>query len=208
MKSSNIILLSAFASIVIWILAAMFTAKAKMKAVLKEHPELFDNKMHQGNHKTVQLEPFHTLVINGGGRIEIEESEGWSFDQILDDKNTMELRNDTLFMNVTGKGCNLNVNDLKNIVLKDSVWVEISDIETDSFNIFANHQTNLEIEKIKVKYIGIKSFDHSRIEYNGPHQANTQCELIIKNFSEVNIDDMDGMSLTIIKDPEAKFRAD
>jgi hypothetical protein len=40
MKTSNIILLAVFASIIIWIFAAFFTAKAKIKEVLNDHLSL------------------------------------------------------------------------------------------------------------------------------------------------------------------------
>jgi hypothetical protein len=208
MKTSNIILLSAFASIIIWIVAALFTAKAKMNEILKEHPEFIVKDSNEKNLKTVQLESFHTIVVNGGGHLQIEKSEGWSFDQRLDANNKIEMKNDTLFVTVSGSDCNLNINQLKNIVLNDSVWVELSDFETDSFTIFSRNESRLEINDVKVKYIGLKSFDHSKIEFNGMNEQNTKAEFNIKNFSQVYVENTGGMTLTIIKDPDAKFESD
>jgi hypothetical protein len=208
MKTSNIILLSAFAAIIIWIVVALFTAKAMMNKLLKENPELVVNNSDGSNHKTVQLQPFHTIVINGKGHIEIKKSEGWSFDQMINDQNKIELKNDTLFMNVTGNDCNLNVNTIKNIILKDSVWVEISDFETDSFTIFSSNSSHLEINDLKIRYIGLKSMDHSKVEFNGINQPNTTANFNIRNFSTVSIDDTKGMSLTLLKDVDAQFEND
>jgi hypothetical protein len=207
MKTSNIILLSAFASIIIWILVAMFTAKAKMKEIIKEHPEYIIQNSADVNKKTVQLEPFSTIVVSGGGHLQIQKSDGWSFNQMIDEENKINLKNDTLFISISSGNCNLNVNKIRHLLLKDSVWVELSDFETDSFNIFTANDSHLEVDALKIRYIGLKSQDHSKIEFESINQPNISAEFNIKNFSVVSVDNTDGMTLTIVKDPNAKFES-
>ncbi len=206
MKTSNIILLVVFASILIWIFIAFMTAKAKINEFIEQHPELVKENIKEAERETVQLEAFHTIVVNGEGDLFVEQSEGYTFDQYIDENNTAEVRSDTLFIKVYGKKCKLNVNKINNVFTKDEVWVKISDLETDTFNIFTANDSQLEIKDLKVKFLSLVTEDNSEVELRNVNYKNTEAEFFIRNFSEVSIDNTKGMALSVKKDPQAKYK--
>lgn len=206
MKTSNIILLVVFASILIWIFIAFMTAKAKMNEFIEQHPELVKENSKETKRKTVQLDAFHTIIVNGEGDLFVEQSKGYSFDQFIDENNSAEVRNDTLFINVIGKTCKLNVNKIRNVLTKDEVWVKISDLETDTFNIFTTNDSQLEINDLKVKFLRLTTENNSDVELRNVNHDYTEAEFYIRNFSEVSIDNTKGMALSVRKDPQAKYK--
>ncbi len=208
MKTSNIILSAVFASILIWVFVAFITAKAKITEFIEQHPEIVKEKKEDIKRETVQLEVFHTIVVKGEGDLFVEQSEGYTFNQFIDENNTAEVRNDTLFINVTGKKCRLNVNEISNVLTKDEVWVEISDLETDTFKIFTTNDSHLKINDLKVKFLSLTSEKNSKVELRNVNYKNTKAEFYIRNFSEVSIDDTKGMALSVKKDPQAKYEDD
>ena len=208
MKTSNIILSAVFASILIWIFAAFITAKAKIKEVIGQYSEIVIEDKNNLEREIVQLNEFHTIIVIGDGDLYVEQSKDYTFNQFNDENNTTEVRNDTLFINVTGEKCKLKVNEIRNILTKDEVWVEISGLETDTFNIFTKNDSHLEIKDLKVKFISLTSEDNSKVELRNINQTNTEAEFYIRNFSEVSVDNTKGMALSVKKDPQAKYDDD
>ena len=208
MKTSNIILLAVFASLLIWILVAFVTAKAKIEGFIEQHPEIIKESKKEVKRETIELDVFHTIVVNGEGDLYVEQSEAYTFDQYIDEENIAEVKNDTLFINVLGNECRLSVNDLQNVLTKDEVWVEISDLETDTFNIFTTNDSHLEVNNLRVKFLKLISEDKSKVELKNINHKNTQAEFYLRNFSEVSVDDTKGMALSVRKDPESKFEDD
>lgn len=208
MKTSNIILSAVFASILIWIFAAFITAKAKITEFIEQHPEIVKEKKEDIKRETVQLEAFHTIIVKGEGDLFVEQSESCSFDQFIDENNTAEVRNDTLFINVIGQKCRLNVSEISNVLTKDKVWVEISNLETDTFKIFTTNDSHLKINDLKVKFLSLTSEDNSKVELQNVNYENTEAEFYIRNFSEVSVDNTKGMALSVKKGPQAKYKDD
>lgn len=208
MKTSNIILLAVLASLMIWILAAFVTAKAKIEGFIEQHPEIIKESKKEVKRETIELDVFHTIVVNGEGDLYVEQSEAYTFDQYIDGENIAEVKNDTLFINVIGQKCKLKVNEIHNVRTKDKVWVEISDLETDTFNIFTTNDSHLEVNNLKVKFLKLISEDKSKVELRNINHKNTQAEFYLRNFSEVSVDDTKGMALSVRKDPDSKFEDD
>ena len=205
MKTSNIILLVVFASILIWILAAFMTAKSKMKEIIEQHPEIIKENTDDLKRITTLLEAFNTIVVSGKGNLYIEQSDKNSFDQIIDENNELKVKNDTLFIKVAGHKCYLNVTTLNSVHTKDKVWVEISDIETDSLSISTNDNSGVEINDLSSSLLLIKAFDKSKIKLYDVNKKGMKAEFFLKNFSHLKIDNTEGMSLSVNKESDASY---
>jgi hypothetical protein len=209
MKTSNIILLAVFASIIIWIFAAFFTAKAKIKEVLNDHPELIkSNEEKELERKVAVLEPFNTMVVKGNGDLYVEKSEGYSFDQVINDVNKAEVKNDTLFIHVDGKDCTLNLNTVKNINTKEEVKVEITDLESDTINIFTEGKSRIKVKSLKANFFKLVTQDNSKARLYDVNYPNIEAEFFIRNHSNVKINNTKGMALSVKKDPDAEYEDD
>ena len=100
------------------------------------------------------------------------------------------------------------MDEISNVLTKDKVWVEISDLETDTFKIFTTNDSHLKINDLKVKFLSLTSEDNSKVELQNVNYENTEAEFYIRNFSEVSVDNTKGMALSVKKGPQAKYKDD
>jgi len=209
MKTSNIILLAIFATILIWITAGFVTAKNKIKEFVNDHPEAVIQKDVDKERETIKLESFKTVVLNGKGEINIEQANENSFDQLVDDTNTAEVKNDTLYINISGKECNLNVENITSIQTNESTRVDIYDLKADSFNVYTSEVSRVKMKGLNSSLLIIDANGKSKIILRDVNKkAGMKAEFHLKDKSHLEINNTEGMSLSVQKEADAKYEDD
>ena len=205
MKTSNIILLAVFGSILIWILAAFMTAKSKMNEIIEQHPEFIqkDNKDIKG--EIFQLELFNTIVANGKGKLNVNQSDVNTIEQIPGENIKTVVINDTLFIELQSGVSNLNVLSIKNVVTKDYVRIELNNIKSESFNLSGFDNSRVDVNDLKTLSLSIKANDNSKIILNDLNSKGMNADFFLKNFSVLEIHETEGMNISVKKDSDAKY---
>jgi len=206
MKTSKKILIGIFASIIIWITAAFFTATSKIKTLLKETGfEQTNNRNKVDKGKTIQLTNFSTVVVSGKGEIAITQSDNNSFQCFSDNQILPEIKNDTLFLPADNNDNYVTAVSLKTIILKDKVKADINNIKTDTLNIRTDKKTKATINDLNIKVLNILTEGKSSIELYELKGNNIETNLVLKDKSKIYIDKSDNLNLGIKKDNEAEL---
>ncbi len=206
MKTSKIILLSIFGSILIWITAVFFTATSKIKTLLKENGfEQTENTNKVNKGKTIKLTNFTTAVVSGKGEITISQSDNNSFQCFSDSQVLPEIKNDTLFVPADGHDNYINAVNLKTIILNDKVKADISDIKSDTFNIQTRKKSEASLNNLNIKVLNILTEGKSSVELYDIQGTGIETKLVLKDKSKVYIDKSDNLNLNIKKDSDAKI---
>ncbi len=206
MKKSNIILVSIFVSILIWITVSVLTAVTKMKHILKEQnieqPAAENNK---DDGITVNLDSFSVIVASGKGEVAVEQSDKNTFQYFSADSNTLTFKNDTLFLNIKDKENYITAEGLKTIILTDSVNLEISELETDTVNIKTDGNSNVFIYGLKTNVLNIKTSESSSAKLYDIKGDYIETNIVLKDKSKLYLDNSSNLNLNIKKDRNAEL---
>ncbi|MCF6183452.1 MAG: hypothetical protein L3J56_02295 [Bacteroidales bacterium] len=206
MKTSKIILISIFASILIWITAVFLTATTKIKKLLKENGfEQRENPQKVDRGKTLKLENFSVISVSGKGELTIEQADENSFQYFSEEQIPPKIKNDTLFLSANKNGNYINTANLKTIILKDKVEVYINDIKADTLNIRSIEKTETTINNLSIKVLNILMKDKSSIKLFDLNGNNIETNLVLKDKSKIYINKSDNLNLGIKKDNEARL---
>lgn len=209
MKTSNIILLAIFATVLIWLTAGFITAKNKIKTFVDEHPEIIVQNDKEEERETIDLNPFQMLIVNGNGQVNIRKAKNYSFDQTVDGENKAEVKNDTLFIDLSGQECNLNVKTFNGIQINQSANVKIFDLEVDSFEIIANDASRLKMKDFTGSSLTVNANDKSKVRLRNVNKFNgMKAEFFLRENSQLEINNTSGMTLSVQKDSGAKYEDD
>jgi len=206
MKTSKIIILSIFATIIIWITILFFTATSKIKYLLKENGfEQTNKKIEVDKGETLKLDNFSVIVLSGKGEITAEQSDHNSFQYFSENGNKPEVKNDTLFFDVDGKNKYIYAKNLRTVLISEKVKFDLIDFQSDTFNIKTSDKSHTEINGLRVKTLNIFTKNNSSVELYNLKNQNIKSELILKDKSKLYIDDAGNLNLNIEKDSDAKL---
>ncbi len=206
MKTSKIILISIFASILIWITAFFLTATAKIKELLKENGfEQTENLQKADKGKTLKLESFSVISVSGNGKLTIEQADENSFQYFSEKQILPKIKNDTLYLSANKTSNYLNVANLKTIILNNKVEAYINDIKTDTLNIRSTGKTEATVNNLNIKVLNILTKDKSSVKLFDLNGNNIETNLVLKDKSKIYINKSDNLNLGIKKDNEAQL---
>ncbi len=208
MKTSNIIVLSVFLSIMIGTTLLVFVSLSEAGYGLtssdKENFMVYNKKSQSFSlltdvkpDKKETLQDFKTLIIKGKGTIKLTNKDNENY--IYKHKaNTLTQKQDTLIINLKTPFVTLNYTDIKDIVISDSVYVNCDVLTGDVVNISATDKSILRIKKLDLNKVNIKAMLHSRVKIRSiaPREPKvylkglvfTQRNLRIKNRDNANIE--------------------
>ncbi len=208
MKTSNIIVLSVFLSIMIGTTLLVFVSLSEAGYGLtssdKENFMVYNKKSQSFSlltdvkpDKKETLQDFKTLIIKGKGTIKLtnKDNENYIYKH---QANTLTQKQDTLIINLKTPFVTLNYTDIKDIVISDSVYVNCDVLTGDVVNISATDKSILRIKNLDLNKVNIKAMLNSRVKIRSiaPREPKvylkglvfTQRNLKIKNRDNANIE--------------------
>jgi len=167
MKTSKIIILSIFATIIIWITILFFTANAKIKHLKESVFEQTNKEIKIDKGETLKLDNFSVILLSGKGEIIAEQSDHNSFQYFSENENKPEVKNDTLFFDVNGKNKYIYAKNLRSVLISEKVKLVLTDFQSDTFNIKSSDKSHTEINGLSIKTLNIFTQNNSSVElYN------------------------------------------
>ncbi len=205
-KISTIIIISIAAVFITIVTTGVFVAISEAKKIMKQNGmtvDKADNKVDKG--KTINLTNFSTLVVTGKGTINIEQADKNSFQCFSEKEILPEIKNDTLFVPADGNNNYVNAVNLKTIILEDKVKADISEIKSDTFNIRTSEKSEADISNLKISVLNVLTEGNSKVELYDLTGNNIDTKLVLKDKSEVYIDNSGNLNLQIKKDKDAEL---
>ncbi len=207
MKTSKIILLGIFGSIIVWNTAAFFTAHSRMLSFLNEVGVKPENEVikkgNSDNGKTIKLGDFSVVIISGNGTVTIESGEDNSFQYFSDKAELPEIKSDTLYLKVKDRHNFIFARRLNSIIVKDYANVKVSDIKTDRLGIKTSEKASLKLKDARLSVLNILTEDASSVELQDLTGNAIETKLVLKDKSKIEFDNADNYNLDIKKDKTA-----
>ncbi len=205
-KISSIILISIALLILTIITSGVFVAISEAKKILSQNGiDINKQKTKINKGKTFKLENFSVVVITGKGEITIEQSENNSFQCFSENQILPEIKNDTLFLPADHNNNYINAVNINTVILTDKVKADISDFKTDTFNIKTSEKSEADLNNLKIKVLNVLTEDKSSVEMYELQGKNIKTNLVLKDKSDIYIDNSDNLNLNLKKDSEARL---
>lgn len=208
MKTSNIILLAIFASILVWILATFLTIKNKMHEFTEDLTQTETQEVIKDlSDGATKLEDFNTIKVEGNGSIEIMQFPENNISMSEHEDLEMRVEDNILYINLKNdKRIMLRAKNLKNILIKDRVNVDIQNLSADTLAINTKDNAEISVQNLEVNFIKLKSEDNSEVYFRNANKKGTEAEFDIKDRSNVAINNTRGMSISVKKGADAKYK--
>lgn len=208
MKTSNIILLAIFASILVWILATFLTIKNKMHEFTEDLTQTETQEVIKDlSDGATKLEDFNTIKVEGNGGIEIMQFPENNISMSEHEDLEMRVEDNILYINLKNdKRIMLRAKNLKNILIKDRVNVDIQNLSADTLAINTKDNAEISVQNLEVNFIKLKSEDNSEVYFRNANKKGTEAEFDIKDRSNVAINNTRGMSISVKKGADAKYK--
>ncbi len=163
MKTSNIILLSIFLSVIIGGTSVLFLGIYEAKA-MRNTEEIEYHKIENLSKKKT-LESFKVLVVKGEGILDLNHD---TIENYLSSRYeiTSKQKQDTLFIDMTNH-CSLHYNNLQSILIMGNISANAREIEADSLHINIQGNSKFNINNLIVKYLELESYANSQIWISG-----------------------------------------
>ncbi len=205
-KISSIILISFTVLFLALITSAVFTAVSAAKSFFEENGMVPENRIHKSDTGTItELDNFSVISVSGKGELTIEQSDKNSFQYFSNNQALPTVKNDTLFFENTRRDNYINVSDLKTIVVKHNINLDLIDIKTDTLNIKANNNAQITIQDLTVQNLNILLNNNSKTELYDIKKQNVNAKFVLKDNSTLYIDNSKNLNIDIQKDANAKI---
>ncbi len=208
MKTSNIILTVIFASILVWILATFLTVKNKMHEFTEDLPQTEKRELIKDLAQGVTtLDDFNTVKIEGNGSIGIMQFPENNISMSDNEDLEMKVEDNILFLNLKNdKRIILRTKKLNNILIKDRVNVNIQTLLADTLAINTKDDAEISVQNLEVNFLKLKSEGKSEVHFNNVSKNKPEAEFDIKDKSNVTINNTKGMSISVKKGADAKYK--
>lgn len=207
MKTSNIILLAIFASILIWVFAVFMTAKAKMHELTDNLPENEKNEIiEKSTNNAIKLADFHTIKIFGNGNIGIMQFTENNASMVELDDTSLKVEDGILYVNLENdKRIILRAKSIKNILIEDDASLNISTLKADTLMVNTKNYSKINVQSLNANVIKLKSENKSKVNFININNTVPEAEFEIKDNSEVTINNTKGMLISVKKGANAKY---
>jgi len=208
MKTSNIILLAIFASILVWIFAFFMTAKAKMHELTDNLPEKEKKEtIKKAVTNTLKLADFHTIKIKGNGNIGIIQFKENNASMAEFDDTSLKVEDNILYVNLKNyKRIILRAKNIKNILIEGEASLNINKLLTDTLKINTKDDAEINVQSLNANIVKLKSENNSEVHFLNINKTVPEAEFEINDKSEVTINNTKGMSISVKKDSEGKYK--
>jgi hypothetical protein len=204
MKASNIIVLGVFTSILVWILIIFFITRQKLIAEI-EHKKLTLQESGKLVGEKIAVETFHYIFLDGTGELTANQTGGYSYTPLKTDENIMEIRNDTLYLTLSGNRCRIEVDTLLGIAVQGGARMMFPEFKADTLSISAKDSSNIIISDLEVADLYILTKNNSSVYLYEVKGENANGDFRLKDSSRLIIGTMNGLSVGLKKDAEAEY---
>jgi len=208
MKTSNIILLAIFASILIWIFAAFFTVKNKMQE--------FTGHLHKNEKKEIirnlaenvtGLADFNTIKVDGNGIIGIMQFSENNISMSNNEDVQIKVEDNILYVSLENdKRIILRAKNIKNILVKDNASINIHNLSTDTLKLNSKDKSEINVQSLGANFIKLKSENNSEVHFQNINKTVPEANFEINDKSEVTINNTRGMLISVKKGVYAKYK--
>ncbi|NPA67275.1 MAG: hypothetical protein GXO50_01570 [Chlorobi bacterium] len=211
MKTSKIILLSIIAFSVILTVTEFLIVVNKAEKFIKESTEDAKNENKQTekisrNGKTIKLENFSVINISGEGSLAVIQSENNFFQYFSDEAPLPEIKNDTIFITCKTQENFLYAKTPNTVIVSRNTEVNLDDISTNTLNIKTSGKAKLSADDLKIKNLNILAENSSSIEIYDIKSKNVNSQFILRDTSNLFIEDTENLNLNIKKEDNAKLK--
>ena len=170
MKTSNIILLAIFASILIWVLAVFMTAKAKMHELTDNLPEKEKNEVikkitNRTSWNVIGLDEFDAIHVIGNGSVIIYKSDKNELSEKLKNDCSVEVKDRILYLNLKkGKyAVSLGVIKINKLLFGEKTNSTISYLGSDTLTVLAKDKAKVRLVGIMLNLINLEAKNNSDV---------------------------------------------
>ncbi len=208
MKTSNIILTAIFVSILVWIFAAFLTAKNKMHDLTEQMPKKEKKELiEELTENVTKLEDFNTLEVRGDGKLGIMQFSDNNMSMSNNEDAQIKVENNILYVNLENdKRIILRAKDIKNILIIDKASINIHNLSTDTLKINTKGKAEINVQSLEASYLKLKTEDKSEVHFHNINKTVPEADFEIKDKSEVTINNTRGMSISVKKGADAKYK--
>lgn len=204
MKTSNIILLSIFLSIIIGITALFFVGMYEVNNYKGNNAD--SNQSYVAKIEKKSVDAFNTLIVSGNGVLKLGQDANENYIE-SNSKNIINSQGDTLKIIIDTK-CKLKFTKFKNIILEGNVFAKAEDIANDSLKISASENSRLQVQNISASSLAINMFGNANvnISYIKSESGNTHALFYISENAKLKIKDANNLQMQVNKSGNAQFK--
>jgi hypothetical protein len=204
MKTSNIIVTGVLTSILVYILIVFFVTRQKVIAEI-EQKKLTENELINSIGEKINVESFQYIFLSGKGELTVNQTGNYSYTPLKTDNNLMEIRNDTLFLELNDNRCRVGVNSLAGMTVKDDARMMFSEFKADTLSISVQDSSSVIISDLEVADLHILTKNSSSVYLYEVKGDNSNGDFILKDSSRLVIGTMTGIGVGLKKDPESEY---
>ena len=208
MKTSNIILTAIFASILVWILVAFFTVKAKLSDFVGDNNTIEVFSGDKENDETLKLENFSGISVEGTGWVSLTQSSENKLSHYIKDDCEVEVRDNVLHIKInnTKNGVVIHASNVNKILTQEKISLTIYDVKTDTLKVNTKDKSELNVKGLSANFLKLKSENNSKVHLHNVNETVPEAEFELKDKSTVTINNTRGMSISVKKGADAKYK--
>ncbi|NPA44480.1 MAG: hypothetical protein GXO49_03000, partial [Chlorobi bacterium] len=154
-----------------------------------------------------KLGSFNTLKVKGEGTIGVMQFSESNMVFKNNEDVEMKIEDNILYLSLNNdKRIILKAKSLKNIQTEDLAYVNVYNLLTDTLKINTKDKSEVNVQSLEARYLKLKTEDKSEVHLNNINRTVPEADFEIKDKSEVTINNTRGMSISVKKGADAKYK--